>query len=140
MDKKRKILIACVIVTVIVGGIAFLKYMSGGSMLTDSTKGYIDVTCDRMIKDSVTGVYITVSEGQKLVVESKLSRGAISLKLERVKDENVDSQEKDEDNDFEINEEFKGNQISEFEVLPGEYSGWCKTNKTTTGTLKVYTE
>ena len=84
MDKKRKILIACVIVTVIVGGIAFLKYMSGGSMLTDSTKGYIDVTCDRMIKDSVTGVYITVSEGQKLVVESKLSRGAISLKLERV--------------------------------------------------------
>ena len=146
MSKKSKITIICIIVVLVIMsimGYIVVKRWNTPKFSVDNTNGYIEVICKGARKGCGGGTYIGVSKGEKLVVESKLSEGAIILKLNKndkpgaltVKDIlNL----KNEDNIFEINKEIKGIETFEIEVENGQYYGFCETSDVTTGKLRVY--
>ena len=81
-----------------------------------------EVICNKATEECGASSVITVSEGQKIVVESKLKQGAIKLVLVKIA-ENEDEIEKikSQDKAYCIAQEFGGSGTYEFEVQDGEY-------------------
>lgn len=101
----------------------------------------ISITADRAGISGGSGADITVSEGQKLVIDSTLSKGAIQIRFFRDEapanpDASVDEiLHSNDDPALDVTVSAAG--TTEHTVNPGDYTIMVNVLKTTTGTIVI---
>ncbi|MBP5426625.1 MAG: hypothetical protein J6Y29_01795 [Clostridiales bacterium] len=155
MNKRGKIVTSLVAIMLMLGSVKIGMYVKD-RIMESSSKGCCVTNKDNSIEavaknDREGGAvcYITVKEGEKLVVKSDIEKGEARVKLSLVKDKK-DSKEvphdilellKDENKEAEFDETFKDKGSYEFELPAGDYEGiYTSGKKTTTGKLVITSE
>ena len=132
--KNKKILIGLLVVLIIAIIVAivivfFNNIKSTFSIKNNDDGSSISVTAENASENSGGIGYITIKEGQKLEANTELEEGSIKIE---VLDPNTNSVESPI-----MEEEFKQNDNSTFELPTGNYSINIKVNEKATGNMTI---
>ena len=116
--------------------IAACGQVSAFSTVTNEETGGIDVTAENAGKDTATVSYITIGEGECLVISPNLTQGSLEVRASLMVREATENDLGTAD-ELSLEETIEGKVMTAYALEPGEYAVGIACAEKTTGTAQI---